>query len=1323
MEPLEPRLLLSFTDVTSSVFIGGQPSSVGQNAAAWADFNNDGWVDLYDGSQLFRNNKGKLHKVEISGINQPFGFGTWGDYNNDGLVDLSTGSKLYRNVNGKGTFADVSHLLPSLPLSDYYANVWGDFNNDSYLDLYLTGNQSASAYYPDFILFNNRGNGFTKVWQEPSARPGRSALTADFDRDADLDIYITNYRLTPNYLFRNNGNGTFADVAGSYGATGSNGHGQGSAWGDMDNDGWLDLFAGNFSHPGQPASEFLRNRGPGGGHTFQVMNRLNGPDWQESYSAPALGDQDNDGDLDLFITTVYGGDAGRLYQNNGNWQFVNATATSGLNPNTGGTQAGWADFDNDGDLDLMTGASGRIPGRLYRNNGNNNNWLKVKLVGGGPINHSAIGSQVRIKAGNHTQVAQVEAQSSFGGNANDPTLHFGLDKFKGNVSIEVFWSNGKTQNFTAKHNQTNTYTYSKGGGGVLIKPEAVVTGADSAFVYWSPVSGKKGKPATYELQYRKDDKSDDWSASTSTIGSSAFITDLVADTAYRIRVRALIGTDTGNWAKANNLFRTGSFNPSTLTIGEVGALTDLSHSAQTVTLNHTYRDPVVFAQSPSNTGSEPVSVRVTDVQPDQFSIYLTEPSNKDGQSNGVAVSYLVLESGTHELVDGRRLEVGTVQTDATVGTGLPKVWETITYDTPFADRPVLLSQIQTDAGTAFLNVRKNVGTKSDFSLALQPEEKAATPQTAETVGYLAVESGLGWSGLSLEAFTTAKEVTNKWHNLPFNLVYEDAPRFLSSLATSGTIDNANLRYRKLNSNEVDVKVQEDTTADKETKHGKEKVSYLVIGGSGLILAIEVEKPPTQPGPPSATVLGTDSAMIEWGAASDPDDDPVIYELQFRPYDISNPWSSPITTSNTSVTLSELDDYTAYDVRLRASDGTMQSKWVTADDLFTTELNIGQTAVIGEVGHLTQVTHVAQTVPLGKTYVNPVVFAQSPSNNGAGPVALRVTDVQPNQFAIYLAEPSNEDGIHNKAVSVTYLVLESGTHELVDDRLLEVGTVDMDATIGAGPYTVETVPFTATFTERPVVLTQIQTDAGAAFLYTRQEPGTATEFSVALQQEEAVTKPHDMETVGYLAVEAGRGWSGMPFEAFTTPRKVTSDWYTIQFDQNYNSAPNFLSSLATVSSIDNANLRYRKLNSNEVDVKVQEDTTADKETKHGKEKVSYLALGDDGQVLARVDTVPPIDPTPPTDPGLPRATAIGLDYALLEWTASMDANHDPITYEVQYRKNNRSEPWSIVFTTSVNALTLTNLDTATAYRVKIRAYDGELGSQWIKVNRLFRTAVT
>ena len=124
------------------------------------------------------------------------------------------------------------------------------------------------------------------------------------------------------------------------------------------------------------------NDGPPDYH-FTERWVLDGDDYQESYATPALGDYDNDGDLALFLTAVYHTngytDEAVLYRNDGNWNFTDVTDDEGLGSlgyaNQGNYQAAWADFDNDGDLDLATA------GRLFVNQGNANHWLKVHLTG------------------------------------------------------------------------------------------------------------------------------------------------------------------------------------------------------------------------------------------------------------------------------------------------------------------------------------------------------------------------------------------------------------------------------------------------------------------------------------------------------------------------------------------------------------------------------------------------------------------------------------------------------------------------------------------------------------------------------------------------------------------------------------------------------------------------------------------------------------------------------------------------------------------------------------------------------------------------------
>ena len=422
--------------------------SPANGATAWADYNNDGWVDLCAGGTLWENRSGKGFK-EVAGK----GTGVFGDYDNDGMLDLFVFSeqKLFRNA-GEGNFEEVA--IAEMERVGSVAAGWGDVNGDGFIDLYVGGYEDwgNQITYPDRLLVNQKGKSFTVAWSEVRYR-ARGVTFCDYDRDGDADVYVSNYRLQPNLLWRNDGKGTFVDVAAASNAQATSegfggGHSIGSAWGDFDNDGLFDIFAGNFAHVDsrgdQPKSRFLRNTGVAGNCVFDDRSTC-GVYYQESYATPAAADYDNDGDLDLFFTTVYGtasfGKANHpvLYRNDGDWSFVDVTEEEGLASLEPTYQAAWGDFDNDGDLDLATA------GKLFANQGNSNHWLKVRLAGDGrKVNAAAIGAQVRIKLKGKILTRQVEAGTGQG-NQNDLTLHFGLGAHGGPVELEIFWPGGAIQ--------------------------------------------------------------------------------------------------------------------------------------------------------------------------------------------------------------------------------------------------------------------------------------------------------------------------------------------------------------------------------------------------------------------------------------------------------------------------------------------------------------------------------------------------------------------------------------------------------------------------------------------------------------------------------------------------------------------------------------------------------------------------------------------------------------------------------------------------------------------------------------------------------------
>jgi len=445
----------TFEDVTEQLGL----KKIGDAHASWADYDNDGYVDLSVVNPLYHNNKGK----EFTGVNFNYHKSVWGDYNNDGALDFfSYYEREVREHDGTPLFTKVS--LPAelregnTRMDDTRGASWADYNGDGYIDLYLGGalHPNSGRVSPDALLFNDGDGTFTYAsgWSGPTTY-ARGVTSCDFDEDGDQDIYVSNYWLQANLLWLNRGPdnsrdmGSFTNVAAAYNATGGNGHSVGSAWGDLDNDGHFDLFAGNFSHPGQPQSRFLKNLGPfdeaqdrpGGSYRFEDKGQC-GLAWQESYASPALGDYDNDGDLDLYFTTIYPGDHCVLYRNDGNWKFTDVTAAENLGGLGTTYQAAWADFDNDGDLDLVS------DGKLLRNSGNSNHWLAVRLQGDGKsVNRAAIGAQARIRLDGRTLTRQVEGGTGEA-NQNELKLHFGLGGIGDPVDVVVTWPNGTTQKMT-----------------------------------------------------------------------------------------------------------------------------------------------------------------------------------------------------------------------------------------------------------------------------------------------------------------------------------------------------------------------------------------------------------------------------------------------------------------------------------------------------------------------------------------------------------------------------------------------------------------------------------------------------------------------------------------------------------------------------------------------------------------------------------------------------------------------------------------------------------------------------------------------------------
>lgn len=432
-------LSVTFKDVTAECGL-----SLANDQACWIDYDQDRWTDLVTGGVIWRNQKGKRFSKTQEGV----GSVVAADIDNDGDADLYSfsQSKVFRN--DKGVFTDLG--ITDLPTTVSRGACFVDLDNDAFVDIFVGGFEDwdKGITYPSFILHNEAGKSFKIIWTKAVHRT-RGVTACDFDRDGHADVYASNYRLQANDLWQRSGQGEFTNVAGKAGALAASpgfdgGHSIGAAWGDFDNDGEIDLFAGNFAHVDsrgdQPKSRFLRNIGG----KFEDKGEC-GVWYQESYASPAAGDVDNDGRLDLFFTTVYGTASFNkpnfpvLYSNSGGFKFEDVTAGSGLSGLAPTYQAAFADFRNVGCLSLVSG------GKLFASTPGNSHWLEIRLEGDGKkVNRSAIGAQVRVKTPDGTLTRQVEAGTGEG-NQNDLRLHFGLGDRRDRVDVEVLWPGGKKQ--------------------------------------------------------------------------------------------------------------------------------------------------------------------------------------------------------------------------------------------------------------------------------------------------------------------------------------------------------------------------------------------------------------------------------------------------------------------------------------------------------------------------------------------------------------------------------------------------------------------------------------------------------------------------------------------------------------------------------------------------------------------------------------------------------------------------------------------------------------------------------------------------------------
>ncbi|NBB93232.1 MAG: hypothetical protein GVY32_08700 [Gammaproteobacteria bacterium] len=470
-----PASALNFLDISDSA--GFTPDHTDQTPAGGisvADFNGNGYPDIFVTGGLGTPNRLYFNQGDNTFQDDPAinaqlagercSVTAAADYDNDGWPDLYVGCRwsenhLFRNIGGEG-FADVTpealqHNVPCCSSTRTDAVAWGDLTGNGFLDLYIgifTGEPDTVPGNLDRIMLNNGDGTWTNAADalDPDAlvKPALAVTMSDLDGDGRPDIYVINDKKAGNQLWRNEGPGCgswcFSDIS-EASATDTRAYGMGIAIGDVDRDGLWDMYFSSIEEQhllrGVSRDPLLFSE-----DTASPLN-YDGIGW-----GTILADFDNDGFEDAYLAV--GPEAfaptdliDQVFRNDGDGSFTRVTEGSGLDADIPTQAAALIDFDRNGVLDLVLHHWNQSPGyRLYRNTTfETGHWIGFTLEGGAPgVNRDAVGTLITLKMPDGAAQRRELRAGQSRGSSHDRLLHFGLGEAT-SASVTVRWPDGCVQ--------------------------------------------------------------------------------------------------------------------------------------------------------------------------------------------------------------------------------------------------------------------------------------------------------------------------------------------------------------------------------------------------------------------------------------------------------------------------------------------------------------------------------------------------------------------------------------------------------------------------------------------------------------------------------------------------------------------------------------------------------------------------------------------------------------------------------------------------------------------------------------------------------------
>ncbi len=620
--------------------------------------------------------------------------------------------------------------------------------------------------------------------------------------------------------------------------------------------------------------------------------------------------------------------------------------------------------------------------------------------------------------------------------------------------------------------------------------------------------------------------------------------------------------------------------------GEVLASTDW----QTVDLLNTYYQPVVIMGPPSYRDTEPVTIRVKEVNRSSFEFQIDEWDYLDGNHPDETVSYLVMDAGVYSIGDGI-WETGSVS-------GVHSSGKTVNFKSgEFDEPPVILAQVVTrnneDAVVTRIKSFPTTATSS-FKIRLQEQELDNDHMCPmEDVHYIAISPGSGQiEGKDFVAGKTPESVTHDWYTINFGRSI-NSPLILANMNTENDTDPAALRYRNLNSSSVEIKVEEEKSVNENVEHDPEIVGYLAISADAV---------PIIPDNLNATAVSGTQINLTWVDKSNIENG---FKIERKQESSSFSQVCTVGPNVTSWSDTELEPEKTYTYRVRAYNDNGDSDY--SNEASATTAERAKLYEFDKISISQSGSSQWHTVDFSDTYNNPIIVMGPPSYNNTDPTTVRVKDVTDDGFKFQLDEWDYLDGSHPDE-TISYIVMEKDVHD-IGGEIWEAGSIsEVD-------HNWKTVDFESSdFDEAPVVLAQTVTTNDALAVVTRIKDVTTNSFKIKLQEQKSGDGNISLEEVHYIAVQPNHGdIDGRKFlahkEANCLYCGLFHSWYNEDWTDLIGTidSPVFIAGMQSCNEEDPCALRFRNLSELGVDVRIQEENSVSNWGFHSDENLGYLVV--------------------------------------------------------------------------------------------------------------------